>query len=158
VEDTIFINIIKAIIATVAVGLSIASFAVAQRSAAKAKKKETVVSLLGEKESVAYAALKLLRDGLPSEKKERDGVIDGIVQACVFEGSDRARALLYRVIEVNLEHKADFKRAACSVDSTFKSMDVYGFSKEDLDLDRGKRRLATLFKVIKCREDTCQID
>ena len=49
---------------------------------------------------VAFAGLRLLRDGLPAEAKERGLVLAALLQACIFEGSDRARALLYRVVDL----------------------------------------------------------
>lgn len=71
------------------------------------------------------------------------------MQACVFEGSDRTRALLYRVIEVNRIKLRDELRSALQViHDTFNSMDRYQFTKEELNLDRGRLRIAAVAKVI----------
>jgi hypothetical protein len=51
----------KLAVSVAAVLLSLASFGIAQRSAAKARKKETLTHLLGDKETVSYAALLLSR-------------------------------------------------------------------------------------------------
>ncbi len=140
----------KLVISITAVIVSIASFAVAQRSAARAKKAEAITHLLGEKETVAFAALKLLRDGLPKDAAERKLVLAALLQACVFEGSDRARALLYRVIELNrVERREELRTALRSIKETFDGMTRYGFEKEDLDLESGRRRLAAVEKVVE---------
>ena len=72
------------VVSVAAVRLSLASFWIAQHSAAKARKKEALTHLLGDKETVSYAALKLLRDGLPRRKRERALVISALVQACIL--------------------------------------------------------------------------
>jgi hypothetical protein len=75
---------LKTAIALTALLVSAASFIVAQRAAARAKKAEAIKELLGEKETVAFAALRLLRDGLPGNDAERALVLAAVMQACVF--------------------------------------------------------------------------
>ena len=71
------------------------------------------------------------------------------MQACVFEGSDRARALLYRVIELNrVKYHSEFKDALQAIENTFKSMSGYQFQNEELDLSRGHRRISAVAKVV----------
>jgi hypothetical protein len=71
------------------------------------------------------------------------------LQACVFEGSDRARALLYRVIELNrVSFRAEFQDALKNIKETFDSMTRYSFRPEELDLSRGQRRLSVVETVI----------
>ena len=71
------------------------------------------------------------------------------MQACVFERSDRARALLYRVIEINRTKYGDeFREALLSIRKTFDSMEFYRFSKEELDLQTGRNRIAAVEKVV----------
>jgi hypothetical protein len=140
---------LKTAIALTALILSAASFIVAQRSAARAKKAEAIKELLGEKETVAFAALRLLRDGLPRNDAERALVLAAVMQACVFEGSDRARALLYRVLDENrAKYSKELTAAFRSIKETFSSMDKFKFRPEDLDLERGRRRLAAVEKVL----------
>jgi hypothetical protein len=140
----------KLAVSVAAVLLSLASFGIAQRSAAKARKKETLTHLLGDKETVSYAALKLLRDGLPNGKKDRALVVSALFQACLLESSDRARALLYSVIEKNrAEYGGEMLKALAEIASTYDSMENYKFSKEELDLKNGRLRLAAVTKVLK---------
>ena len=109
-----------------------------------------ITHLLGSKETVGFAALKLLRDGLPKPKDDRALLLASLVQACVFSGSDRARALLYRVVELNrTAHASELVAAADALSQTFEGMQRYDFDPEDLDLERGRRRLAGLLKVIE---------
>ncbi len=137
-------------ISIAAVLISIISLIIAQLSDARAKKAEAITHLLGEKETVAFAALKLIRDGLPRDSKERSLVLAALLEACVFESSDRARALLYRVIELNrVKYRVEFSTAMKSIEETFASMESYGFQKEELDLEHGSRRLSSVKKVIE---------
>lgn len=130
--------------------VSLASFVIAQRSAMKAKKKEAITFLLGEKETVIYAALKLLRDGLPNEAKERKVVISALLQACILEGSDRARAVLYAVVEKNREDLGvELRETFMSMRETYRSMRAYNFTKEELDLSRAFIRLNSLGRVLR---------
>ena len=136
-------------VAVAAFVLSFAAFVLSQRASALAKRTETITHLLGEKESVAFAALKLLRDGLPADVKHRKLVVAALLQACIIERSDRVRALLYRVIEVNrASYRAEFRVALTFIEETFVSMARYGFTPEELDLKRGGTRLSAVQKVI----------
>jgi hypothetical protein len=140
----------KLLVAVAAVFISIASFVIAREAEKRSKKAERIKNLLGEKESVAFAALKLLRDGLPENKAERILVVSALMQACIFEGSDRARALLYRVIELNRDkYHVEFVQALNEIQETFDSMNRFQFNKEELDLERGVRRIQTVRRVIR---------
>jgi len=146
-------EIVQLFVSVITVLIAGASFIIARRSDIRTKKAEDVKNLLGERETIAYAALKLLRDGLPDEHKERRLVLDALMQACIFESPDRARALLYRVIELNLEaYKSEIQEALQTIRDTFNSMDRYQFPKEELDLDRGRRRVSAVDKVINTPE------
>ena len=94
-------QIASLIVSIVAAAVAGVSFFLAQLADVRSRKAETIRNLLGEKETVAFGALKLMRDGLPNNDKERRLIVDSVIQACLLEGSDRARALLYRVIETN---------------------------------------------------------
>lgn len=143
---------IKIAVAVAAFCLSLASFAIAHLASKRAKKAELITHLLGNKETVAFAALKVLRDGLPKSERDRALILASLVQTCVFSGSDRARALLYRVVEINRgAYVAELRAAASTVSETFDSMDRYQFEAEDMDLARGRRRLAGLLRVIEGR-------
>ena len=140
---------VKLVVAVLAVVIATASFIIARQADARSKKAEAIKSLLGEKESVAFAALKLLRERLPAKEKDRRLLLAALMQACVFEGSDRARALLYRVIELNRgQYREELRTALHAINDTFASMDEYKFTKEELDLERGRRRIAAVEKVV----------
>jgi hypothetical protein len=136
-------------ISLTALVVSASSFIVAQRSAARAKKAEAIKNLLGEKETVAFAALKLLRDGLPANGNERTLILAAVMQACIFERSDRSRALLYRVLHENRDrHGSEITLALTAIKQTFASMEKFKFRPGELDLERGKRRLAAVERVV----------
>lgn len=139
----------KLIVSVLAALVAVASFIIARRADARSKKAEAIKHLLGAKESVAFAALKLLRDGLPKDLKDRKLVISALMQACVFAGSDRARALLYRVIEKNRkDFGEEFKAALQSIEETFDSMKSFNFPKEELNLERGRKRISAVGRVV----------
>jgi hypothetical protein len=143
----------KLVVAVAAVLISIASFVIARQAEKRSKKAEMIKNLLGEKETVGFAALKLLRDGFPENRRERALVISALMQACIFSGSDRARALLYRVIELQRDsYRAQFEQALVDIEKTFDSMARFQFSKEELDLHRGMLRIKAVRTVIKGRE------
>lgn len=137
------------IVSVVAVIVSSASFITASLANRRARKAEDIQALLGEKETVAFAGLKLLESGLPTDGEQRRILIRAVIQACVFESSDRARALLYRVIECNRDaHRPEFEAALDEIVQTFASMNAYGFNSEELDLRRGERRVSAVQRVI----------
>ena len=139
----------KLVVAVLTVAIAIASFIIARRADLRAKEAEDIKSLLGERESVAFAALKLLREGLPAKERDRRLVVAALMQACVFVGSDRARALLYRVIELNrVQFREELRTALRTINETFASMDKYQFEPEVLNLERGRRRIAAVEKVV----------
>ncbi|WP_410631746.1 hypothetical protein [Amycolatopsis sp. cmx-4-83] len=143
-------EIVKVAVSISALAIALLSFVVARLADHLSKKAEDIRTLLGDKESVAFGALKLLRDGIPSKPRDQELVMMAIMQACVFERSDRARALLYRVIELNrAAHHAGFAKALDMVEHTFASMKAYEFESEELDLERGNKRIKTVRKVLK---------
>lgn len=142
----------KTIISLAAVVISAISFYIARLAEKRSKKAELIKTLLGEKENVAFGALKLIRDGLPKNAKERKLLISAVLQACLLESSDRARALLYRVIEKNKsQYLPEFKSALTAINQTFDSMDKYKFTPDELDLSRGRRRLLVVEKIINSK-------
>jgi hypothetical protein len=150
---------LKMAAAVLAVIISVASFAVARLADRRSRKAETIRNLLGEMETVAFGALKLLRDGLPKRAQERKLVIAALMQACVISGSDRARALPFRVIETNRpQADREFHDALRVVEETFASMDRYHFEQKELNLERGKRRLTAVRKVLPPVQSKAPID
>jgi len=136
-------------ISVLAVGISVLSFIIAQRSAARARRFETISQLLGKKETVAFASLKLLREGLPEKPGERALVLSALLQICIFEGSDRARALLFRVVELNRgKYGPEILAAIQPIEDAFSSMDRYEFKKDELDLEKGKNRITYIKRII----------
>ncbi len=143
-------EIAKVLASVFAVVVAALSFYFARRADDRSKKAEPIKYLVSEKETVALAALKLLREGLPKDPEERKLVISALIQACVFERSDRARALLYRVIELNRAQYQDaFRSALQYMSATFDSVDRYGFKLEELNLKTGRLRIGTASTVIE---------
>jgi len=141
----------KLIVSIVAVVLAVLSFALSQLAERRTRRAEAIKNLLGDKESVAFGALKLLRDGLPTRAKERTLVIDALMQACLLEGSDRARALLFRVIEENRsgDTAAEFVNGFRALEANFISMRKYDFEENELNFKKAERRLGAVRKVLK---------
>lgn len=120
-------------------------YQIAREEAAKA---EILKALQGEKESVGFTAMHFARVGLPADQHERDQVITSLVQAAVFSGSDRARAMIYHVLRT----KADNQEVAAAVqnmDRLFGTAEAWGLDPEELDLERGLRRIEALKKALR---------
>ncbi|HTW72023.1 MAG TPA: hypothetical protein VMB34_30455 [Acetobacteraceae bacterium] len=137
------------VIAGMAFGVSFSTFAIAEWRNRRARKAERIKNLLGDRSTIAYAALRILDEGLPEKKSERAPVIEAIIHACIFESSDRARALLYQVIDRNRQYRNEFDAALQRVEDTFRNMSAFGFEPELLDLARGRKRISAVSTAIK---------
>jgi len=96
-------------------------------TAASAKKTQDIVALLGEKEIVAFATLKLQAAGLPDKENDPEYfrlVLRAMMTACVFTSSDRARALLYDVLRrSHTKYRAEIQEALDVVTRTFANIE-----------------------------------
>ena len=137
------------VIAGMAFGISFSTFAIAEWRNRRARRAERIKNLLGDRSTIAYAALRILDEGLPQNEKERTPIIEAIIHACTFEHSDRARALLYQVIVRNTHYRKEFDAALQKVAATFGDMSTFGFDPGELNLVRGLRRISAITKAIK---------
>lgn len=134
------------------------------------RKVEAVKNLLGEKETVAYAARKILRDGLPGDLKEqrsmkdnviqrlmrprrlkeRRSLLDAILQACIFEKSDKARVFLYYVVQMYYDDEYLIE-SFCKLEKAYQGIGDYHFNEKQLDLEHNKvhERLKAVKQIIK---------
>ncbi len=131
------------------------SFWISQRTKEIAKEEATnaalVQSLQEEKESIGSTGLTLLRDGLPKDDVSlRERFIEGLVLAAIFSGSDRARAVVYSVLRDNCqEYGPEIAKAIEPWDDMFKQFEPFGLNEEELNLERGNRRLGVLKTILK---------
>jgi len=115
----------------------------------QAHKAAVLQSLQGEKESVGFTAMHFARIGLPALQDERAQIITSLVQAAVFSGSDRARAMIYHVLRsVAVDQRPDVVDAVRNLDSLFSEAGNWGLDPKELDLERGRRRITALKKVL----------
>jgi hypothetical protein len=115
----------------------------------QAAREALIQALQGEKESIGFTALRLSREGVPQEDLFRNEVITALVQAAVFSGSDRARAMVYSVLRDNYHaYQSEIDRAIASVEDKFKQFEKYDLDAKELDLERGNRRLRALKTVV----------
>ena len=137
-------------VAIIAVALSLVSLVTAMRADARTARAEEIRNLLGEKESVAFAGLRILRESLPKQAKERQLVLSALIQACVFERSSRARAVLYRVIEKHRPlYRDEFQQSLREIEVIFKVANDYKFSEKQFNLARGHLRLDAVKRVVE---------
>jgi len=134
---------IENILTGLAVIVAIWSIIISLQVNARSKRAEKVNELLGEKESVAFAAMKLINGNkLPEDEIDRKMMISAIMNACLFERSDRARTLLYYVIELNRgKYLHEFKAGFETISKVINSMKEYQFEKKVLDLSSAENRL-----------------
>ena len=121
----------------------------AQEAEALRLKAEDIKLLLGEKETVGFAAVKLLKEGLPKSEADRAQVISALFNGCLFEGSDRARAILFYLIHSNRDlYSNEFESAYDRFYKVITTMNDYGFDKDALDLVKAKLRIKALRTVL----------
>jgi hypothetical protein len=106
-------------------------------------------ALQGEKESVGFTAMHFARVGLPDAQQERAQIITSLVQAAVFSGSDRARAMIYHVLRTaGADQRREVADAVRNLDRLFAEAGHWGLDPSELDLERGRRRIKALKKVL----------
>jgi hypothetical protein len=115
----------------------------------QARKTAVLQSLQGEKETVGFTAMHFARAGLPASGDERAEIITSLVQAAVFSGSDRARAMIYHVLRSVRSHESsEVIDAVHNLDRLFAEAAHWGLDPEELDLARGRRRVTALKKAL----------
>lgn len=108
-----------------------------------------IQALQGEKESIGFTASRLMKDGLPADKSYREQILLALVQAAIFSGSDRARAMVYSVLRDNYgSHRVEIDKMVALNEDRFKQFEQFQLNKEELDLERGTRRLKALKKIL----------
>ena len=116
--------------------IAVASFFIARHAERVAKKKASLSHLLGSKETVAFAAMKLSQKGLPSNIEERTTILQLVMQAIIYESSDRTRAILLSTLSSHWkEYKTDIKAAHQFVLEKFHSIEKYKYSSRELNFE-----------------------
>jgi hypothetical protein len=155
--------------AVLAVVVSIFTLVFSERGRRNAEKRakdaEDIASLLGENETVAFAALKLQTDGLPPNTGHRQLVLRAMMTACVFTSADRARAILYDVIDRYRNHaqyRGEIRDALDNVSRTFRAALEYDFpepsdAKDKFDLSKGVYRLQLVETVFAGNKQALEV-
>ena len=116
---------------------------------AQKRKDDRIKDLLGEKETVSFAAVKLLREGLPRNSEDRAEVLAAVMQVCVLEGSNRSRAMLFAVLAENkYKYRGQIDTAYCNVLRIFEKMDKFKLTRDEFDPTKARLRLGAIQKVI----------
>jgi hypothetical protein len=136
--------------AWISMGIAFIALLFSYRTQKKVDFMEQISRLLGEKEEVAHVSLKYLQGTpLPNDKVKREELIYGLVTACLFENSDRARALCFMVIEINREkYKNEFETVLNSLKGTCNTLSEYKFSSSELDLKSTYNKIQALDKLL----------
>ena len=146
-------EIVKALAPAIAAVIAASVFIYTILKDRKTKKREEVSRFLGNKEPVAYAALKIIREGFKGSNEEIAEQIQMVMQGCLFEGSDRARALLYYIVIKNKDdkgYKTTFTAMYNHILDVEREIDKYEFSGgEEGELDRSNfnLRISALKKI-----------
>jgi len=113
----------------------------------KAEKVEELNKFLGGKEPVSNAAFKILREGFEGSDREIKEQVYMVIQGCIFEGSNRARAILYHVVikHKNGKYAAYFKEAYDLVMETSKVLN--DINSDELDRKNFDLRVSALEKL-----------
>lgn len=143
------------IIAFAGVAVAVAALLFGYLAQRRANQVEDIRDLLGDKETVAFAALKLRATGLPKNPRRRKLTLEAMMAACVFTTSDRARALLYDVIDRHRDdYRNDIRLALTTIQQTFGLAQTYNFPHpanpdDTFDLSRGMHRIQLLEVVLQ---------
>ena len=137
--------------------IAVASFFIARHAERVATKKASLAHLLGSKETVAFAALKLSQKGLPSNIEERTTILQLVMQAIIYESSDRTRAILLSTLSSHWnEYASDIKAAHQFVLQKFQSIEKYEYSTKELNFERAFKRLNLVQKLISYEEKAAE--
>ena len=119
----------------------------------KGQKMQDLNNFLGNKEPVAFAAFKILREkGFKGSEEEKKEQIYTVIQGCLFEGSDRARAILYHVVNKykdEKEYASHFNEAFNHLIETSKEIYEWKLSENELDCKNFSARMSVLRKIFK---------
>jgi hypothetical protein len=109
-----------------------------------------IQALQGEKESIGFTAMSLSMEGLPQDGPYRGQILVSLVQAAIFSGSDRARAMVYSVLwDSYPKYGPEIDKVISSLDKMFKQIGEFPLEKKELDLGTFELRLGTLRKILK---------
>ena len=120
----------------IAVGLAVVALVVSIAQWAAARHADRIKLLLGEKETVGFQALQIVKR--PNRRVPED-VIRALVLATLLESSDRARVQIYRALETL--RKRHQRQIVAFRNELGASADAY---REILDLARYDRRVEQL--------------
>jgi hypothetical protein len=143
-------------VSIIAVGVSAASAARTFVNERRLRHAEDIRNLLGDKETVTYGALKVIDDGLPGRRRSRrrSGLIQALMQAGLLEGSDRARAMVFRAIQLaQTEHNEEVCATYKRMKAHFDAIKPLGFAKKELNFKKTDRRLGAVSKLLGLEED-----
>ncbi len=133
-------------IATVLIAVgSLALALVVDRRTARASR---IAQLLGEKETVAFGASRLMIEGFPREGRHRHELVLAVLHACLFEGSDRARGMLLAAVESHRKGVPDLVTELDRLRDTYRGMEHFDLDRKELDLTSARLRLLAIRKVL----------
>jgi hypothetical protein len=109
-----------------------------------------IQALLGEKESIGFTTLILSTEGLSKDVLYRRQILTSLVQAAFFSGSDRARGMVYSVLQDNYPiYKPEIDKIINSLDRMFEQMKEFPLNEKELDRESFELKLGALKKVLK---------
>ncbi len=130
-------------IASVAVVISLGSFALTYLQVRRARHNSMIRALQGDKEAVGFIAYKLSKGKIKWLARRRSEVLEALCLATIFEGSDQSLALIYDALSsLKRECNEEINATIHTIENRF---DNY---RELVDLDRGMRRLDLLKKAL----------
>jgi len=151
-------------IAVVSLTFAILSFAISlwmtQRTEKIAKEETAKASLIqalqAEKESIGYTVQSLKERGLAQHKpSDRKQILESLVLAAIFTGSDRARVMVFSVLLENCaKYRTEIEEIVTPLEKMFEQFKSFNFNEKELDLKSGNLRLGALRRVLKKPEET----
>lgn len=131
-----------------AVVIAVVSLWFSHRADRRTQRAARIQELLGDKQTVAFGASKLLWEGFP-EDADRPLVVRAVVNAYLFSSSDRARGMLLAALDEHRDEVGEqFGIELTRLTTTYDNVKRFGLSEDELDLHRADERLAALWKVL----------
>jgi hypothetical protein len=130
--------------------VALVSLILAGWSEVRRRRAQQIAELLGDKQTVAFGAWELVRQGLPRwPRARRKKVIQAVLHACLMNGSDRARGLLLAAINnYNDADKSEMATELSAILDAYKRLDDFKLSDDELDLHRVVWRLSAVGAVL----------
>ncbi len=135
-------------VALATVVIALCSLAVAGVAERRTRHAARISELLGAKETVGFGASRLLTEGFGRPGRRRRELALAVLNACLFEGADRARGILLAAVERYAGDVPELATELQRLRQAYRAVEGHELSTKELDLRNARLRLRTVKKVV----------